>query len=272
MSWTEKLGLFFFLAGLAIVVFSAALPTPTDLMSYKLVTLAICGVFTALFNVHDKEDVRMIAAGGVFLLSAIVITSALSNIVVLDRLLIALSNMAFFVASMMLVQTLMIIMKIASKHESVSFGALARKHQENRISLWDSVMLIAVVIVIIMVVLEIFFDTSAYESSLLYLDTVIMILFLIDLVVLYKKSLGFKDFVRTSWADIIAVIPFGSIFRLTKLARFVKIVRIINRTRKASKVVKVPRAAKFFSEKSGFNTYLKNHKNDKNKKKGKKKK
>ena len=80
-----------------------------------------------------------------------------------------------------------------------------------------------------------------------YLSFFILVIFILDLIRLYKQSGDFISFLKTSWIDIIATIPFGlvlgqpmfeflKILRATKLTRFSKISKLLKETKTISKV------------------------------------
>ena len=104
--------------------------------------------------------------------------------------------------------------------------------------------LFSVLLVLYFLVLDMFLDTSNIQDIIFYSDIGITIIFLIDLIFLYKRSHGFWDFLKKNWLDVISVIPFGMAFRLTKLVRVLRIFRIFSRASKATKISKAAKISK----------------------------
>ena len=65
-----------------------------------------------------------------------------------------------------------------------------------------------------------------------YLELGLLSVFVLDLVVKYRREPNIKTFVRKRWVDILMVIPYFRIFRMLKLFRLIRVL-------KAAKVFRV---------------------------------
>ena len=100
----------------------------------------------------------------------------------------------------------------------------------------------ATLLVLYFLCLDLFVDTTNIQDVIFYFNLAITVIFLIDLVFLYKKSKNIKEFISKNWLDIISVIPFGMAFGLAKLVRAGKLFKLFT---KASKVTKLSKTTKF---------------------------
>lgn len=97
-------------------------------------------------------------------------------------------------------------------------------------------------------------------------DIVVFIVFFVDLIRLYLKADGVKEFLLDSWLDILATIPFGLMFgfispsnQVLKLTRYGKLSAIM-RTSKLSRATKIGRQFKAASHlKKESEDYKKKH-------------
>lgn len=65
------------------------------------------------------------------------------------------------------------------------------------------------------------------NESLNFVDTAIWIIFVIDVSVRFIKSENKLNYIKKNPFDIIAIIPFDSIFRLARLVRLIRVVRAL---------------------------------------------
>ncbi len=74
------------------------------------------------------------------------------------------------------------------------------------------------VVLLIITAIDIFFEEIAFKYSIAIdiTDNVIILFFLGDLGFKYRRSSSMSQFVKSSWIDIIAVIPFYMIFRVVE--------------------------------------------------------
>jgi voltage-gated potassium channel len=65
------------------------------------------------------------------------------------------------------------------------------------------------------------------NNSLQYIDITIWLIFVADVLIRFLKSKNKLDYVKKNPFDIIAIIPFDSIFRLARLARLFRLIKAI---------------------------------------------
>ncbi len=248
----------FFIIGALISVFSGAFEVMGGLENVKLAFLLLLGLLVGLVNISDKEQINFLVASVAFLFSSYILMEfAPHRIYLLNGLFVMLENFMIFIAPAAIVIALKLIFEYGSESNKEFMLELPSPHERHFLAnLWDMILFVAVAFVFVILILENFFDLSVYptlRSLLMTLDYVILGVFVIDLVVIYRCQKNVLLFLRRNWLDIIAVLPLGSIFRLTKLVRLVRIIRIFSRAEKAAKVNRV---SKFFSGDSGFNRLL----------------
>jgi ABC-type branched-subunit amino acid transport system permease subunit len=131
----------------------------------------------------------------------------------------------------------------------------------------DLLVFLAVFVVTIFLLLEIFSTTGKTDIDTFALNTIYMIyinvavfaIFILDLIRLWNKSINFKDFIKHDWLDILATIPFELIafafavnpttaaalglLKLSRIGRFSKAARI-------AKISKEFKAASHFKKES----------------------
>ncbi len=119
----------------------------------------------------------------------------------------------------------------------------------------DFLVFIAVFIVTIFLLLEIFGESGKISIDMvklgeiyLYVNVVVFLVFLADLIRLWYESDGAGDFFRNNWLDVLATIPFGLLaqglgptFEILKLAKLAKLTTV-------SKISKVSRVSKIGKE------------------------
>lgn len=93
------------------------------------------------------------------------------------------------------------------------------------------------------------------ESPFKYIDNVILIIFTIDYLVRFYIAKNKFNFFKTNIFDLIAIIPFDSIFsffRIARLFRIAKIARLAKLTRVIGVIGKLTRNTKSFLNTNGF--------------------
>ncbi|HIH14814.1 MAG: hypothetical protein QT08_C0009G0061 [archaeon GW2011_AR17] len=80
----------------------------------------------------------------------------------------------------------------------------------------DALVPIAVVVLLAIIIIELFFHTTAekYFTIISILDYSILGIFIIDLIFKYNRIRKWDRFLRECWLDIIAIFPFFLIFRV----------------------------------------------------------
>ena len=76
----------------------------------------------------------------------------------------------------------------------------------------------ALIALAIVIVIEFFFEEIAhkFELTLLIIDNLVVLLFVIDLIYKYVRIKPFSKFLKHSWLDIIAIFPFVLVFRFVE--------------------------------------------------------
>jgi hypothetical protein len=255
----RKLSMIFFILGSLLSVFSGAFEVTEGLEDIKVVTLLILGLLIGLLNISDREHVNFLVAAVAFLFSTNLLMSLAPNsLMLLDGLFLMLQNFMIFIAPAAVVISLKLVFEYASESDKEFLFEVpksAKKRHQLEV-IWDIVVFVAVAFVFVILILESFFNLTPYpglQQLLVVLDWVVLGVFIIDLVVIFKKDKSFKKFIVHNWLDIVAVIPFGSVFRVTKVVRLARILKTFGKVEKATKM---NRASKFFSGNSGFNNLL----------------
>ncbi|MBD3260665.1 MAG: hypothetical protein GF334_03140 [Candidatus Altiarchaeales archaeon] len=119
---------------------------------------------------------------------------------------------------------------------------LEEKHHPitRRMLVWDVIVFTAVIVSIISVSLEFLLRLEESQLYLLLLiDVAAVIIFAIDLMVLWKHSSGgLKEFMYRNWLDVLAAIPLFRIIRIARFARLLKLARL-RRVAKLRRVAEV---------------------------------
>lgn len=120
----------------------------------------------------------------------------------------------------------------------------------------DVLVFLAVFVVTIFFIVEILANSGKLALGLerlaqiyMPIDVIVLVIFTVDLVRLYKKAEGLKDFLLNSWLDILATIPFSLILgsggtgtQVLKLAKYSRLSKL-SQVSRASKVTRQFKAA-----------------------------
>ena len=262
----------FFILGTLISLFSGAFEVLDGMENVRIIVLVILGVIVGILNISENDQINFLISSIAFLLSAnFLIGISPARMFVLDGLFLMLNNLMIFIAPATLIVALKYVFEYASESHKTIVLETPKSDRTSRENAWDIVVFVAVAFVLVALILESFFNLAPYPELVTFLlvsDYIVLGIFVIDLFVLYNRQKNLKLFFMRNWLDIIAVIPFGSVFRLTKVVRLARIMRIFTRAHRASRVNRV---SKFFSGESGFNKILspeeqKSEKNVKSKK------
>lgn len=84
----------------------------------------------------------------------------------------------------------------------------------------DRILPYALVVLLVLIILEIFFKelVQPYETIINTIDNIIVTMIAADLYFKWRRSHGIKNFLRSSWLDIIAVFPFFIMIRILEEA------------------------------------------------------
>lgn len=129
-------------------------------------------------------------------------------------------------------------------------------------NLVNKLVFIAIFVILITLILDLMaFVFESFSNPVagfsMTLGIIINLIFLTDLLLIFRKRSSYKSFFKKNWLDIIAVLPFD-VFRLAKVARLAKLARF-TKVAKQGKILRfVPkvlylRGAKVFSQETDFN-------------------
>lgn len=266
----KKISMLFFILGTLISLFSGAFIEIEEMKYLKISLLVLFGAFIGLFNISKDEENKFLLASLVFVVCSLAFKEfPLSSGQLHESISTILLNLVYFISSGAIIVSLRAIVGMASEgdYKSKKVESLSEEEDVMFYHIWDMFVFVAVAFVFILLVLDIFKVAEEYASFLAIVDFLIWTVFVVDLFFLYFRSKGLKDFLRKSWLDIIAVIPFNML-KIFKFARMFRIAKLFTRTSKLTKATKLTKiskgakvlhmgkALKFFSSESGFNKYL----------------
>ncbi|MFW5990768.1 MAG: hypothetical protein ACOCQX_00930 [Candidatus Nanoarchaeia archaeon] len=127
----------------------------------------------------------------------------------------------------------------------------------------NKLVFISLFVIVVMLIFDVFSlvngTANPLREAVLPLGIIINIIFLIDLLIIFRKRTSIPEFLRHNWLDIIAVIPFD-IFRLAKVARVAKLSRWAKLTNQGRLINFFSRiqinGAKLFSKETEFNKHV----------------
>lgn len=258
----KKVNLFLFIIGILISIFNGVFNFSDNIIEINILILILLGAFIGLLNINAAEEAGFLLSSLVYIFSVFFITPYMYDINILLPVSNVLINLAILTAGATTVVSLRWIFSFTSsikKEETIDVFDEQQEKQEisNFHRVWAIVMVIAIAVVLIEVILESFFDILRYESIINVVDIIVLVIFVIDLVVIYMETKRFGKFIKTAWIDIIATIPFNLMMAGSGYLpfRFLKLVRII-KLQKTTKLLRINRVLKFFSHKSKFNEHI----------------
>ncbi len=253
MNLYTRIGMYFFIIGALLSILDGVFLVSEEVRAIIYLLLIFTGVFAGILNVSEDEEHHFLVSSVAFL----VVVMAFNQVLVGHPLLVLLrhffQNSVTFVGSMALIVALKSIIEFGSQNYRVT-------HLENmelrtkdidtwelspRLKVWHFIVFLAVCLTFVIILLElpIYHIPESILPLFRILEWLIVLIFIIDLFVLYRQEGGWKPFLKNCWIDIIAAIPFYGVFGAFKLVRVARIARLSHTT-------------KFFSEESGMNTYL----------------
>ncbi|MGM5482083.1 MAG: hypothetical protein ACQESF_01345 [Nanobdellota archaeon] len=129
----------------------------------------------------------------------------------------------------------------------------------------NKLVFISIFFILVMVIMDILsFFLNSFQNPLsqvsVILGFMINLIFLVDLLLIFRKELTIASFFKNNWLDIIAVLPFD-MFRLAKIARLSKLARFTRLTKETRLFRFIPRifylrGAKAFSKETDLNRQL----------------
>ncbi len=259
MDWYQRMGMYFFTLGAILAILAGAFPMSATMYNFVLIILIFLGVFSAILNVGDDEEIGFIVAASAFLLTIVAFKFLLGYHPFIQGLAGFFEMITFFIGSMLAVVALRTVFEYGSQADmgSLEHADAIDSHMDTLMlsekeKTWNFVVFFSVATSFIVILLDVFFEIVEFSQYFFAFDILITFIFAIDLVVLYKKEKTFHRFFKNCWLDIIATIPFFLIMnglfalRVLKMARLIRIMRF----------AKLNKTLKFMSEKSGVKHYL----------------
>ena len=245
----KRLSMLLFIFGAVTAIFSGIFPSTPETENIKTIIIITLGLFVGLLNISQEQEYGFLIAAGVFVLCSAALMDLLGNSLLMNAIGPILQNFIIFISPAAIVVAFKIIVEFASQaevdmeeEEETFIEFYSRLSKKERI--WDVIILIAVSFTLVTMILRLFFDVGRHAGALNMINYGTLALFFIYLFLLYTQARDFKVFLKTSWLDIIAVIPFIGIFQLAKTFRFVKILQVFSHANGSAKVL---------SRESGFN-------------------
>ncbi len=119
------------------------------------------------------------------------------------------------------------------------------------VNVYEWIMVMLVLVVVVMLFIELRMDLSP-EMAILFkrVDTGILLIFAVDYFIRFYMAERKKDFIKTNIPELIAIIPFSSLFRVARLARLTRLIRL-------TRTVRLLRVALWLSRFKGkFNVFI----------------
>ncbi len=263
MNLYTRIGMFFFTVGALLTILASVFPAQGILVPIINATLVFTGLFAGILNITSDEEHQFLVSGVVFLVSLLALETFFGA--EFPTVLRAfMQNAALFIGTMTVLVSIRNILEMASQnYSSTPLERMRQRTKELELlerstaqRVWDFIIFLAVALTFVLLLMDAFFYAELSPTAkrvVELLDWVVIILFLIDIVVLWRERESAPQFFKECWPDIIAAIPVTkSFFGLFKLVRITRLARLMH----AARIGRVHRSAKFFSTKSGFHTYL----------------
>ena len=259
---TDKLMQYFFIIAAVVAILDGAFKVNQEMQALKFVVLVIAGIVVGIFC-HERQRDFMISSF-VIIVTGYILTQLLGYVLFVQGIGLMLLNFIVFLSAAAVTVAFQVLgdsiapslHRVSPEEEYAKLKKLSEREIEHLSfqKIWGTVILIAVALTFIILLAELFYDVSDYKNAIVAVDIVITLLFIVDLVILYKEAGTFKKFVTRNIFDIIAAIPLVGFLRAIKIIRAFRIVRVLRASVKVSKAMKVSKTAKLFSEESYFNT------------------
>ncbi len=253
MGLYARIGMYSFIVGALFSVLDGAFLADARLRGLVYIVLIFLGVFAGILNITPDEEHHFLVSAGVFLIVVLAFNQLFAGHALLDGLVRFFQNAVAFVGSMALIVALKSIVEYGSENvvadpkQSMEFRTARIEDWQLTPAMrrWHFVVFLAVAAAFIVFLLGLPFYAvpTGFAKLLGLLEWAVIGVFLVDLVILYRKERG--GFFKNCWIDIIAAIPLPGlgVLKAIRVARFVRVARVTH-------------SLKFFSEKSGINTYL----------------
>lgn len=127
---------------------------------------------------------------------------------------------------------------------------------KNKSSLYYEIFFSFLAIITVTITLLDLTGRVAADSNLLKIDTGILILFASDYAIRLFRAEEKKQFLKVNIFELIAIIPFSSLFRVFRIARLIRMIRLTRVFRMAVFFKKFQRLSKQFIHTNGFNNII----------------
>ncbi len=257
----HRTGLFFFVIGILSAVLSWSFKVSPRVEKALVVCIIFTGIFAGILNVSEDEQNEFILASSGLLIALIALNMLNGKIAIFPMTLI--NKLTLFISMMLLTVGLKIFFEYGAQNKEMT--QIERIKEDKKTSdylvmspaekKWNFLVFLAVALTFIILLLQLFFEVGRYRIVIRVLEWIITVVFIVDIVVLYRKIKDWKKFLKLCWTDVIAAIPFFETLKIFKIIRIFKISKVL-------KALKIKKGLKFFSRESGFLEYLKEDKKD----------
>ena len=258
----DKVSQYFFIIAAVISILDGAFELDEQMRALKYMILIVGGVVVGIMR-HQKQK-EFVVAGMAVIITGFILVAFLQDLYLLESFGVMIYNFVIFLSAATVVVGIEQIAGIISLAPHLDEEIPTPKTKKQKVTvkqieahtfqrIWGTIILVAVALSFIVLLAESFFDMSQYMVFLVAIDGAITVLFIIDLVILYRKAKNFGDFIKHNIFDIIAAIPTVGVLRLLKIIRAARIVRVFSKGLKLSKTTKLYKTTKFFSTNSYFN-------------------
>ena len=258
----DKVSQYFFIIAAVISILDGAFELDEQMRALKYMILIVGGVVVGIMR-HQKQK-EFVVAGLAVIITGFILVAFLQDLYLLESFGVMIYNFVIFLSAATVVVGIEQIAGIISLAPHLDEELPPAKTKRQKLTqkeieehsfhrVWGTIILVAVALSFIVLLAESFFDVSEYQVYLVAIDGAITLLFIVDLIILYRQAKGFGDFIKHNIFDIIAAVPTVGVLRLLKIIRAARIVRVFSKGLKLSKTTKLYKTTKFFSQRSYFN-------------------
>lgn len=259
MDLYHRVGMYFFTVGALIAILAGAFELSATMYDGVLVLLIFLGVFSAILNVREEEELAFLVASSAFLVMVFSFKFLLGHHELIQAMSQFFDIVTFFIGSMLSVVALKTVFEFGSQrdldaidHADAVEADLDSMFFSRRQRIWNFIIFLAVALTFIVILIEVFFNPPNLGTFFTGFAVLITFIFAIDLVVLYRQEGSMKKFVKNCWLDILATIPFFLIVQGVEALQIVKFARLV----RISRFIKLNHTLKFMSDRSGVKHYV----------------
>lgn len=259
----QKISQYFFIIAAIITIFDGVFELTPEMANVKFIVLILSGLVVGVMR--RNQDDQFLISGIVFTIAGYVLIRLLQPHMMLSGIEAMIIDFLIFIASAVFILSLeRVVLEVASPGQNGlsgqenDFNELKHKAERDIETqtfehIWGVIILFAVALTFISLLTQLFFEAGPFLTVFNYVDALITIIFIADLLVLYLQSKNLKDFAKRHVVDIIAAIPAIGVLRVLKLVRALRIIKMVGKGAKMGQAVKLYKTAKFFSDHSYFN-------------------